>query len=366
MKFTKFIKPIVPYGLVMWSREKKRKATFWELYKEFLERGTKVEFLEESPFKHVVSIQGFGHSGSSAVMDVLREYENTLCLGEVDINSVATPNEYCMEVDFMRHAGGFLEIENYLDKHSSSHKDALLQRFMLLMPTTPFFRYSEEARNIFFEFFRRISYSLGGVMKQSYVNIHLQQADPKHPQIFYLNKMSVAEYRHLCRTCLNSLFATLHKRIPKDVLVLDQFFADGKYDDFKRNYDYCPNLKTINVWRDPRDIYEEAKWFGADWVPTQSVEAFIEWHKMVVASRKLEDTENYFTVRFEDLVLHYDETVKRIEKYLGFKPEQHIAPKSGFDPSISKRSVRLWKQYPQYEEEYKKIAKAFPNELYNE
>lgn len=366
MKIKKLIKPFIPYGLVMWSREKKRHATFWELYKDFLEKEMHIDLQEESPFKYIVSIQGFGYSGSSAVLDILREYDQTLCLGEIDPYSGAAPDEYAMEVNFLRQTGGMLEIENYLEKHSSSLKDAVLQRFMMLIQSSPYFRYSEEARNVFFEFFNRISYSLNGVLTQSYYNTHLPQADPNHPQIFVLKDMSVSEYRHLCRTCINTLFKPFYDRSHKAILVLDQFFSDGEHDKFDRNYEYCPNLKTINVWRDPRDIFAEAKRLNVEWIPTRTVEEFINWHKMVVGPRVMKDTENYLTVRFEDLLLDYDRTVSRIEKYVGLLPEQHTALHSAFDPNISIRSVRLWKNYPQYTEEFEAIAKAFPDELYKE
>lgn len=368
MKFTKLIKPIVPYGLVMWSREKKkRKATFWELYEDFLEKDTHIDLKDNSPFKQLVSIQGSGHSGSSAVMDVLREYDNTLSLGEVDlINSIATPDEYSMEVDFLRLAGGMLEIEKYIGSNNHFHNDALLQRFMLMAQNTPFYRFSIEGRNILFEFFRRISYSLGGVMQQSYYNIHLPQADVKHPQIFFLRDMSLEEYRNLCRRCINSLFDSLYQKKPKEILVVDQFFADGNYTDFNRNYEYCPNLKTIYVWRDPRDVFKEAKWFGAEWLSTKNAEVFVAYFKHVAAGRTITDTKDYLSVRFEDLCLHYEETVARIENYLGLKPEQHVAPKTCFEPNISGRSVRLWQKYPKYKEEYERIAQALPEYLYND
>ena len=365
MKFSKLIKPIIPYGLVMWSRERKRKATFWDLYKEFLEKGTKVEFQKESSFKQVVSVQGWGHSGSSAVVDMLREYDTVLPVGGVDlINSLAKIDDYTIEVDFLRLAGGMLEIERYLDGNNFFQNDAVLQRFMLMARSTPFFYASDETRNILFEFFKRISISFGGVMSRSHYNTYLQQADERNPQIFFLRKMSLKEYRELCRTCINSLFATLNRTNKKKILVLDQFFGDGNYEDFKRNYDYCPNLKTIFVWRDPRDVFEEAKWVGAEWLPTKDAESFIEWFRVITSDQKICDTEDFISVRFEDLCLHYEETKSRIEKYLGLTPKQHVAPKTAFDPGISIRSVRLWQKYTELNKEYEKIAKALPDYLY--
>lgn len=203
-------------------------------------------------------------------------------------------------------------------------------------------------------------------MTRSYYNVHLQPADERNPQIFFLRDMSITEYRNLCRKCINSLFETLYKNNPKEILVLDQFFTDGNYNDFERNYAYCPNLKTINVWRDPRDIFEEAKWFGAEWLPTQNADSFVQRFLISVSGRTISDTDDYISIRFEDLVLNYDATIKKIEMYLGLKPEQHIAPKSAFDPSISNHSVRLWKQYTKYNKEYNIIAQDLSQYLYTD
>ena len=52
------------------------------------------------------------------------------------------------------------------------------------------------------------------------------------------------------------------------------------------------------------------------------------------------------TLRFEDLVLDYDRSVKKIEEFVGLSPERHDRPRSAFDPARSKANIGLWKKWP--------------------
>lgn len=363
-KIRKIIRDILPYGFVKAVKEKNCPATFWELYRQYVESGKHCEFKEKSSFKQMISVQGFGFSGASAVIDLLREYDKTIVFGFIGYdNTKAQKNKFSMEVDFLRLAGGLLEFEKYIESHNFFQNDALIQRFMMMAQKVPFFWEISDARELFFEFFKRISFTLRGDMTTWCFNRHLPQADEKHRQLFFLREMTVHEYRKLCREFINSLFSLVEQN-NKDLLVLDQFFCDGTYDDYNRNYEYCPNLKTIHVCRDPRDMYAETRGYNLEW-PNQTAESFIEWFKIYASGRKIVDTEDYIVVRFEELVLNYDVTVKKIEKYLGLKRIQHIACKTAFDPAISSRSVYLWKKHPEYNEVYRKIEAALPEYLYN-
>lgn len=52
----------------------------------------------------------------------------------------------------------------------------------------------------------------------------------------------------------------------KKFLVLDQFLSDTEYD-LKKYSNYISNLKTIMVYRDPRDVYMTAKNLNIPWIP---------------------------------------------------------------------------------------------------
>ena len=70
----------------------------------------------ESKFDKIVSVQGFGYSGSGAVVDLLREFSNCNVVGYVSVEGSKTArNKSMAEVDFVRLSGGLFEIEKYVE-----------------------------------------------------------------------------------------------------------------------------------------------------------------------------------------------------------------------------------------------------------
>ena len=98
-------------------------------------------------------------------------------------------------------------------------------------------------------------------------------------------------------------------------------------------------------------------------MPHETVERYIEWVKMAYGNFDIHSTD-YEILRFEDMVLDYDNTVCRIEKFLGLSPEQHVRPKSCFNPAVSEKSVGEWKREPQFADDFKKIKEALPHLCY--
>ena len=144
--------------------------------------------------------------------------------------------------------------------------------------------------------------------------------------------------------------------------------------------DAVPNFYSITVLRDPRDIYaslytdnvfkrdferndksfnfyylnEQRKGFlGANDIST-----FIERQK--VSRSNLLDHPRNLIINFEDLIKDYNKTVTRVFDFLGFKKEDHIFKHHRLDPSKSIKNIGLWKKSSK-EKEIKLITK----ELYS-
>ena len=131
--------------------------------------------------------------------------------------------------------------------------------------------------------------------------------------------------------------------------------------EYGRNF--LPNMKNIVVWRDPRDIYTIAVRQDIQWLPHDTVEHFIKIMSHRYGNLDI-DSKEYLSIRFEDLILDYDKTVGKIEKYLNLG--EHKRPQSCLDISISCKNVGMWKTatgIPQ--EDYKKIQKAMPQFCYD-
>ena len=54
-------------------------------------------------------------------------------------------------------------------------------------------------------------------------------------------------------------------------------------------------------------------------------------------------------IRFEDLVLKYDETTKKIMDFIGMDASRHINPKLFFDPSVSVANIGAYRYFEDQE-----------------
>jgi hypothetical protein len=116
---------------------------------------------------------------------------------------------------------------------------------------------------------------------------------------------------------------------------------------FKRQMNYFPNAKMIIVDRDPRDMYADLLTgqfiIGQELSKTHDWKIYVRYFKHNRPSEEVLQAENVLQLHFEDLVLHYDMTVKRIMDFLGLEEKDHVNSKKFFDPAISKKKVGLWK-----------------------
>lgn len=339
-------------------RKNLRVNDFVQDYNDFVAKGVNIEFNNICKYKTIISVQGFGYSGSGAVVDLLREYPCCQVFGGVDREGSITDRSMVFEeVDFARLYGGLFDIEHYIDSNNVFQNNGVLNNFARLVGNSKIYKCSDEIKNYFLKFFDSLVDFNIKMSWQAY-NPHLN-FNFHNPNIFYLKNYTVSEYRQLCRSLIYSLFNSLHSK-GKKCLVLDQFFSDVEFN-IEKNKEYIPNLKTIVVYRDPRDVYTFAKKNNVEWIAHDNVENYVRWNKIFYKCFSLTDN-NYLAIRFEDLVNEYDKTVSKIQDYLGI--HDHIYAKQNFDPAISKQNVGIWKTSDIDNDDYEVIKENFPNYCY--
>ena len=346
MSIRSIIKNLLPYCIsVSYSRRQKKRFAF-----EKNNNGIhNIHYDEKSFFNTIVSVEGFGYSGSGAVIDLLREYNEVLVMGGVDAQegSLAKRGAISEEMDFIRLTGGLLEIEKYIEGNNVFFNDAVIHRLIKLVESSSVFAANERARQFIYNFLHEIiDFEIDGLPKPMY-NTYLNDSDNT---IFFLRQMPLADYRDLCRRLILSIF-NCYEAQGKDVLVADQLFSDLEFD-IRRNCQYVPQLKTIVVYRDPRDVFAFAYKRKISWIPYYDVDVFVKWVKGFYR-RFDKNSVHYLAVRYEDLICNYDTEVKKIEQYLDI--DQHYKPKSCFDPSISCRNVGIWRESDMDSSVFKKI-----------
>ena len=272
MVIKKFFKKIIPHGIIVY-RERKNRHNFIDLLKEHRINNIFVNKQNlENNYKCIVSVQGFGYSGSGAVLDFLREFEDVSVWGYVDKESSRVSLKQSVgEIDFIRLSGGLFDIEKYIGAKNIFLADAVLNRFILLVENSYIYKKDRRIRNLFMDFFSDLVELSINDLDHAYYNGHLANFDEK-TSIFFLKDIDICSYRSKCEIFLKMLFNELNI-YKHSFLVIDQLMTDFEFDT-KKEKKYIRELKTIVVVRDPRDIYVFARTRHVEWIPTDKVQDF--------------------------------------------------------------------------------------------
>ena len=353
MDIRTFIKKWLPYHIVA---KRYDSDAFIQEYKKWLASNQK-EIDTTSRYGTIVSVQGFGFSGSGAVVDLLREYGECQVLGGIDDDSIdQSIGTKFGEFDYIRHSGGFYDIERHLGYNNIFVNDGLINRYIKMVFKSGIYTNFPESRSIFYNFLNSISELSLLNLSNRYYNANLYLHDKKS-SIFFLKNMTIGEYRRLCKDTLNALFGCFYQK-GKTVLVADQMCCDLEFD-IDRDKSYFDNLKTIIVYRDPRDVYYYAVTKNVEWIAHDSVEAFIEWYNIILSKFEEIKSKDALLIRFEDLITKYEKTVSAIEEYVGVN--KHIAKNKNLDPSRSIKNVGIWKKSNLNPSDFETIKRELPS-----
>lgn len=351
---------LVPHSIVMRRNENR----FLEDYDRWKSEGGSVEFDTTCRFDRFVSIDSFGSSGSSAVMDLLREYD---CCTVWATKPRFTASRDCVseglgEMNLMRISGGLLYLEKMMAEDCIVNVfwvNEAVKAFMALAYRSEQYK-REDLRPLFFGFLDRIIYQRLSTPREI-LNCHLNPFNTV-TDIFYLRRMPREEYYTICREFLFTLFNRIFPEAKGGCLVLDHIFDDcGPYIDHFRHY--LPGIRCVKVKRDIRDVYYDAVSHDYRWLAHDTVEDFVRWEKNMYHWHR-DDSDQYLTIAFENLIDHYDEETARLERYLGLDAATHTKRQQLFNPQISRKNVRRWLTDNSLSADCERIKAAAPELCY--
>ncbi len=145
----------------------------------------------------------------------------------------------------------------------------------------------------------------------------------------------------------------------KEFIMLDQLVGSNYPERYLR---YVNDIKVIIVDRDPRDVYISRIMVNDKVLPKDPHDFCIYYRG--IRKRTGGTPDNCLDVRFEDMIYHYEENVKRVLDFVGINVLHHINPKKYFNPEVSCRGTRLWEKYPQYNDAVLIIEKELKEFLY--
>lgn len=327
-----------------------------------------------------VGVCGYGATGSSAVVGLLKEYPELMVCDKAEIQEA-------FKVD------GLQDLEYHLVKQYSRHisGDAAIVRFKksityyktpVVKKTIPPQMYIKAANKFVDSLIQgswygidNIDYNTGHPLLNFIILLYKKLVFPNYEKLIghpfdhwparkmYLSINPEGFYEKA--KCYTDELIRASGADPEQTVVFDQVFEGNAP---QNCFSFFRDPKAIVVDRDPRDLWLVSKYARdakgeARFMPRQDVKVFVEYYKRIRENQERKDTDRILFIRFEDAIYNYDETVKRIEAFLGC--ENHAEPKKYFKPEISINNTRLMDRYPQCKKEIEYIEKMLPEYLFD-
>lgn len=328
----------------------------------------------------VIGTCGFGSTGSSAVSDYLKEFDNNCTLDKAEFFIV-----YCPD--------GLVDLEFHLmHPHSRvAESDCALERFKYMV-VKDHGRYLSKKMGITLkelddmtsEFIDKLT-QVSWLGYQNYTNSFIKEniggrllyyrVFPFFQKHFNKNftgypltptRVSVRpdnfydEAKAFIRNMLVRMGANYEKNI-----VLDQPFPGNNPAVCFPFYD---DPYAIVVDRDPRDnyVFAKTKLKGNinGFMPTEDVHEFIKYYRALRDGQAYKETnDRILRIQFEEMVYDYDIATEKIREFL--RLPKNPRPKSIFDPALSVANTQTVKRFPQFSDEVAVIEKELPEYLFD-
>ena len=331
----------------------------------------------------IISVCGFGSTGSSAASDYLAECANTQNLDQLEFTLITG-------VD------GMEDLEYHLMKHNSRQSASIcaIQRFQekvrglehgWIKRTGISREEIENATNEFVDAITQVKYI--GLSPRIYkggsrtVNRYIGNSLMLHRVIKPLERKKIIkknvdiypfgevrlsikpenfydEARKYIKRILTGMGADWSK-----IVVMDQAFSGV---DPVRSFPFFEDPYAIIVDRDPRDMFIFAKKVllsTGRFMPSENVEDFIKYYKLLRDGQPYKEPhERCLFLRFEDMVYNYDVSAAKIDEFLGVENPNR---KTIFVPEMSRANTNLIRKFPEFKEDIKKIEAALPEYLFD-
>lgn len=323
-----------------------------------------------------VAINGFGGSGSSAVIDLLREFETTnIVFGDLYEHYVFLyPNSiFDLECKLFKNPDpsrsdeailSFIDTQKYLYENEftwfASYKKLCGPKYMdyvyeyvneisIQQEQKWYYRYKKTK----FSFIKFVLQKILNILhikefkRFGYINVY-----DKRPG--YLSYCTYEEFQKATKKFISNMFTLMgeegklniydHLLWPQQNHYVGELFED---------------TKVITVNRDPRDLFIINKYYWSqtndDLYYPKEAEQFCKYWKNLYSNATKND--NILNVNFEELVYHTEETTHKICQFLGICDEQHIYKKKFFNPERSIKNTQTFKLKSEWQKEVEIIEK---------
>lgn len=320
---------------------------------------------------------GYMGSGSSAVTDLLREYEHVIC------------PQGAYEYIFLHCPGGVFDLEDKLLRGNSAiRSDEALRVFRETMAALYrnehwwFGGYEAKISKRFMEMVdafiadittcayegfwyehQKISKARSSIARFARgVGLASRSLERIHGDEMRLSFPTEYDFHAAANAFLQNVINEISREERgRGMVLLDQLFLPHN---LYRADNYLDEARFIVVQRDPRDVFLSNKYVWAKTgnpVPLPfDVEVFCECYSKMRQAVPSYDSPNIKEIWFEDLILDYDSTVEELEGFLGGGIGKHAKAKCFLKPEESACNIGI---YAGPEKQWRKEAEVIAAKL---
>lgn len=343
----------------------------------------------------IVSVSGYGATGSSAVTDYLKGFESVEVLDDFEFQIHYLPdgisdldyklNESCSrfydsDVAITRFLDLCRQLERWYEPAFHGHLYEMAEEYIRSLSPVTWQGYwawdrlhtpqdyidkcnsenylrckNNEKRRLFNRFLRKL---------------HLPQLTyqelKKYGDFFQQREMfmSIKPEGFIEKTQQFSerLLDTARKK-DTSILVVNQLLPPQNPQRYEKYF--SSPVKSIVVTRDPRDLWMHIRILRQSmYLPHNNVDEFINWYYANFNPYNNIHAESVIRLSFEDLVYNYSLSTRNIADFLKID-KVCISNQSSFDPSKSKANTQLFRRYTNYSNEISRIEEKLSDYLFD-
>ncbi len=321
-------------------------------------------------------------TGSSAVTDLINECDNVHDMGDYEFRFIQDPDgirdlEYNLVENNHRHNSGYA-LRRYLQNVKFLNGSRAIKKYnryfgkqwKILSGLYVKNLTAVEYKGTWHQELRdkgRVAYFIERTINKI-AHVVFRVNRDKNIQLYLKNNIELASFPQddfytITKKYIEDLFAYANTD-NKEFIMADQLVPASNTMQYVK---YFNDIKVICVDRDPRDLYilEKAVWHGT--IVPKNVKDFCLWYKATRAHKKFEqdDLNRVMRINFEDMIYNYEVMSEKILDFCNIARENHIKPKTLFNPEKSIKNTQVFKKFTKYADDVKYIEEELKDYLYD-
>lgn len=330
----------------------------------------------------IIGTCGFCSTGSSAVSDYLKEFEENQVLDDIEFVFPYLPDgledlEYHLTKSISRDessAVAFTRFRRFMKFHKnevvintsieSAEYDKIVEDFISSLVQMRWTGVRRSDGLLFYNYlYRRVGLSLMQQRVIPFINSKFKKCVDLYPHRELELSVMPENFTEAARHFVSSLLLAMGADFSRNI-VLDQPFTG---DDPVKSFHFFEEPIAFVVDRDPRDNYIFAREFlykKDKYMPIETVESFVKYYALLRDNRPYKlHNDKVMRLHFEDLVYNYDATTKKIREFC--KLPENKRPQTIFRPERSMANTQLFRRFPKYAKDVKYIEKELEDYLFD-